>query len=325
MASIWPALVGCLVLFVLVTDIRTAAAAAEEVSSDCVLNATTLNRFRYLTFYGWHIDDGNWTNVGQSPSLEELAAFFHLTGRPSLLELMGVFFEPMANVDPKLQGLTLRSDWESRWSTLRRATGVHSLSHLVSIKAITGFFLCDELVWNITWHQLNETSFAVKTAFPDCYVWYNEGGAPLWGSHNINHYHIHYPYVPLAIDYVSTDDYDPMQIRKNPRWMYESFLYPKMKAAHQRAWIVPPVYGWVNKTCDATCWDDIELYQAQQYWQWVDEDERLVGASGFHSSTYGPHDLGLVSLPRTLLCYRQISEQLIAHEQQQTLRGIAPP
>ena len=42
-----------------------------------------------------------------------------------------------------------------------------------------------EIVWsNISWVDLNATATAVKSALPEAFVWYNEGGAPLWGNYN---------------------------------------------------------------------------------------------------------------------------------------------
>ena len=36
--------------------------------------------------------------------------------------------------------------------------------------------------------QLNATASAVKASFPSCFIFYNEGGAPLYEGRNINHY-----------------------------------------------------------------------------------------------------------------------------------------
>jgi hypothetical protein len=36
--------------------------------------------------------------------------------------------------------------------------------------------------------QLNASSAAVKAAFPSCFIFYNEGGAPLYEGRNINHF-----------------------------------------------------------------------------------------------------------------------------------------
>lgn len=83
---------------------------------------------------------------------------------------------------------------------------------------------------NISWDILNSTAAAVKSSCPEPFIYYNEGGAPLWGNvrdcppsdssvatvfntrplqqYNVNHMHTEYPSIPPAVDFVSTDDYD---------------------------------------------------------------------------------------------------------------------
>jgi hypothetical protein len=51
------------------------------------------------------------------------------------------------------------------------------------------------------------TAALVKRDCPDAFLYYNEGGAPLWGNYNVNHMHTEYPHIPAAVDFVSTDDY----------------------------------------------------------------------------------------------------------------------
>jgi hypothetical protein len=68
--------------------------------------------------------------------------------------------------------------------------------------------LGDEIVWNgVSWSDLNQTALLVKSTFPDVWLYYNEGGAPLWGNYNVNHQKTEYPHIPDAVDFVSTDDY----------------------------------------------------------------------------------------------------------------------
>ena len=50
--------------------------------------------------------------------------------------------------------------------------------------------LGDEIVWNnVSWADLNATAALVKADCPEPWLFYNEGGAPLWGNYNINHMH----------------------------------------------------------------------------------------------------------------------------------------
>eukprot|EP00656_Telonema_subtile_P019946 TRINITY_DN21139_c0_g1_i1.p1 TRINITY_DN21139_c0_g1~~TRINITY_DN21139_c0_g1_i1.p1 ORF type:complete len:271 (+),score=51.57 TRINITY_DN21139_c0_g1_i1:181-993(+) len=167
----------------------------------------------------------------------ELEAYNNLTHRPSMLEIQTTFFQDMADVHPTLKGLTLRPDAMHRWETLAQ-----SVAPLVDRGVISGFFLGDELIWNnITWDQLNATAAAVKNSFPSCFLWYNEGGAPLYALKNKNHFRVQYPYVPEAVDFVSVDDYNNMTLLKGPVWFYNKFLFRKL-LPHQAVcqWVVPP-------------------------------------------------------------------------------------
>mmetsp|Transcript_53277 Transcript_53277/g.115681 ORF Transcript_53277/g.115681 Transcript_53277/m.115681 type:complete len:151 (-) Transcript_53277:52-504(-) len=52
----------------------------------------------------------------------------------------------------------------------------------------------------------------------------------------------------------------------------------------------------------------------RRYFDWISEDKHIAGLSGFHFGTYGPTQLGLVSLPQTESCYMALSTQLIAFQ-----------
>lgn len=56
----------------------------------------------------------------------------------------------------------------------------------------------------------------VKRDCPEPWIFYNEGGAPLWGNYNVNHMHTEYPKIPFAVDFVATDDYG--SINTDPSW-----------------------------------------------------------------------------------------------------------
>ena len=185
------------------------AAAVENLA--CKLAAAALPRFKYLTTYGWHEKQAPWTNVAQSQSLEQIAAFYNETKNPGILEISGFFFEAMSNATvptgphagQKMRGQKLMSDWEAQWAKL-----VPQLKPLIEKKILVGFMLGDELVWNnISWVDLNTTANRIKKDCPEVFLFYNEGGAPLWGNYNVNHLRTEYPKIPPAVDFVSTDDY----------------------------------------------------------------------------------------------------------------------
>lgn len=166
-------------LLPIVAALVAVCSVAAQDDPNCTLAETAFPRFQWLTFYAWHASNGNWTNMGQSSSLTELAEFHAATGRPSIVEISDVFFQSMNDVNPQLKGLSWRADALERWNSM-----VPQIQVLVSSGAVMGFNLGDELVWNnVTWHQLNLSSAVVKESFPELWIFYNEGGAPLWGSY----------------------------------------------------------------------------------------------------------------------------------------------
>ena len=185
--------------------------AAVDENAACKLAESALPRFKYLTTYGWHEQLAPWTNVGQSQSLEQIVAFYNETKGAGILEVSGVFFEEIVNATvptgshkgKKMRGQHMRPDWEASWAKL-----VPQLKPLIEKKVLAGFMLGDELVWNnISWVELNTTANQVKKDCPEAILFYNEGGAPLWGNYNVNHLRTEYPRIPPAVDFVSTDDY----------------------------------------------------------------------------------------------------------------------
>ena len=176
-------LVGALLLM------RSCCAANPE----CRLAAATLPRFKYETFYGWHATNGNFTNVGQSPSAKGLEEFFNATGKPGILELEGVFFTPATK---PLRGMVMNPGATAAWKTL--AAEIKPLVekkgatrpacrqcwqqlwpapfltpfHVVAV-VIIGFMLGDEIVWNgISWQDLNNTALLVKSTFPEPFLYH---------------------------------------------------------------------------------------------------------------------------------------------------------
>ena len=199
----------------------------------CRLAKSTLTRFKYETFYGWHPSNGNFTNVGQSPEPKGLEEFYNATGKPGIMELESVFFT--AAVKP-LRGMVMKPGGAADWKAL-----IPTIKPLVDKKIIIGFMLGDEIVWNgVSWTDLNATALLVKSSFPSAFLYYNEGGAPLWGNYNVNHQKLPppgYPHIPDAVDFVSTDDYGQMittgmnasTIHKlaNAPNQYQRFIYPR--------------------------------------------------------------------------------------------------
>ena len=102
----------------------------------CRLAASTLPRFKYETFYGWHPSNGNFTNVGQSPEAKGLQEFHTETGKPGIMELESVFF---TGATKPLRGMVMKRGGAAAWKALAQ-----TIKPLVDKKIIIGFMLGGE-------------------------------------------------------------------------------------------------------------------------------------------------------------------------------------
>lgn len=272
---------------------------------------------QFLTGYGWHAasgDAGNWTTLCSSPSLREIRDAFQQYGLPCMYEAADVFFESITVVNASLQGLTLRPDAAARW-----ANASAEVAPFIANGTVTVIMLGDELVWNnITWDELNYVSDLVRASFPrpahadvaasaSPLIYYNEGYV-LVSQRNCNGFRSPYPYLPSAIDVWSLDDY---LSQARAQYLYEHELYPRMNTTTQRVMVVPLTSG--NPTlpaCNLTCLDAYVYNETLAYWAWAQADALIVGINMFHLSTYGPTDVGVVSLPQSLALYESIGEQI---------------
>lgn len=318
---------SCFATFLLLAVVTTSLGA----NPACRLAASTLPRFKYETTYGWHARYANFTNVGQSSSIEQLVSFYNATKRPGIVELQQIFFMPMnaTRHGKPMRGQMMRPDGQQQWKNL-----LPVIKPLIQKKILIGFMLADEPVWNnISWVDLNATAALVKQDCPDAFLFYNEGGAPLWGNYNVNRMTTVYPHIPFAVDFVSTDDYGSIntggfnktQIKRlsNAPYQYPKFLYPKMHP-HQKAFVIPPLsigsfydchgpghcktirdgvpYDCPPCVTDA-CKDACLLNQTIGYLRWIDRDQMIVGLDAWSADAL-PH------LPKTWECYQTLGKQL---------------
>lgn len=267
---------------------------------------------KYLTGYGWHAapgDAGIWTSLCSSSSLKEIREAAEQFSLPCMYEAADVFFQPMSVVNASLKGMSLRADAAARWANVSE-----QLTPFVSNATVVGIMLGDELVWNnITWDELVFVSNIVRASYPRAtegsypFIYYNEGYVLVSGR-NMNGFKSPYPYLPTAIDIWSLDDY-LSQARAQYLYMHE--LYPRMNTTTQRVMTVPLTSGNpTSPTCNLTCLDAYVLNETIAYWSWAQSDPLVVGINMFHLSTYGPTDVGVVSLPQSLALYQSIGWQM---------------
>ena len=322
-------------------QLKTLDEEANLVTDDCTLAVSALEHFKHLTFYGQN--NCSLCSMSQTASVEGIQSNFASSGRSGMLEVAGIFFGPMQTVhkgatNPNgkaMRGLAYFGDAAAKanWTKL-----VNQIKTLVGAKrAIAGFNLGDELVHNnISWSRLNSTAALVKAAFPDAFVFYNEGGDPLYGRSNMNGYQVIYPSIPPAVDYVSTDVYHSLADEWEngkfhpvllPDHFYAKYLFPLL-LPHQGVWVVPPVSNlsdW-NNTVFTNCsahgnstaiirdhkvLDACVMEESVRYLRWIERDARIAGIDGFHWGSYGA-DIGLRDMPKSRACYEKLGAQLSA-------------
>ena len=92
-------------------------------------------------------------------------------GMNHILKVHGIFFERTAKASLKKGSLALRSDFQELWAKSRK----DYIDSLVSSKAIMGFYLGDELIWQgLEILELEKAARQIRDSFPDAIVWYNE-------------------------------------------------------------------------------------------------------------------------------------------------------
>jgi hypothetical protein len=220
--------------------------------------------------------------------------------------------------------------------------------------SIEGVALGDELAADgVPVSNLSSVATFIKTALAGsgAYVTTNEDstsfGGPLHGPQ------FHYPgsfadygSVPAAIDFISIDEYtegkccfnttggqpDLCGYEINPvdcvmreceadhvMAFYYLKVFPLLKAPHQRAWIVPGLFGNDSPGSlagDLAHQEDMLLQQLEGYWTWMQNEPRIVGMWPWHwwyrAMPGTPYSLGIKNFTRLTARLREIGGQLAA-------------
>eukprot|EP01052_Picozoa_sp_SAG31_P043601 SAG31_NODE_7316_length_1721_cov_2.074599_2_plen_323_part_01 len=177
----------------------------------------------------------------------------------------------------------LKTDWRELW-----AGASQHYAPMIANGSAVGFMLGDEIVSSgCTCEAVALMAQAVRDDFPDVPIYYNE---------NVPTVQEPYFTLPPALSWFSFDYYhydgnDTGAHVKAVRDMYEKHVYPKM-LPHQKLLLVPGAFAmpvgsknpdctWkpnCRKTpCDLACYDEMGADDAAHYWQWAQNDTRVIG------------------------------------------------
>jgi hypothetical protein len=215
-------------------------------------------------------------------------------------------------------------------------------------KSVAGVFLGDELCGtaNIPANNLSAVATAAKSLmrpFGGGLVYVNEAvravNTSSWGPQNGRvPSPCFMPKIPDAIDLISLDWYAIAPADQRPagatgnitaepalmRQIYENMLHPKM-ARHQRVLVVPGTFadGNLRRSGPLGVQDSHIAAKLRGYWQWMQEDQLVVGLNAYHWLNEGRRNAsgswvptadalmgeGLASLPLSCSVLAQITAQ----------------
>ena len=153
-----------------------------------------------------------------------------------------------AERDAAWSGHRLFPDWRERWAALAAELGPW-----VANGTVSGLFIGDELCWgglpftdlvdmataiaNTTWPAPSNGMGPQSQRTSRPIVHYNEAKGAVVDDKDWQGNIVNFTHVPLGVDWVSFDFYNPPPGETVRQW-YEASLYPKM-ATHQRVLLVP--------------------------------------------------------------------------------------
>jgi hypothetical protein len=178
--------------------------------------------------------------------------------------------------------------WKSEWEKLRV-----KLDPFAKNGTVAGFFLGDELLCScVSLAFIEVMAKTVREAFPGVNVWYNEGSGQVVKPSqctNVTKF-----YIPKDVSLFSTDIYhyaaEPGWVERKVKLFYETYIFPLLDQSSQRAAFVPGSFssttgGPKDAPCNASCYREMIIQDAEEYFKWAREDERVGGIFPWHWSS----------------------------------------
>ncbi len=279
-------------------------------------------RLQYISFWEYNPEDfKGWTNFAVSSNLTAINIGYSY-GINHLFSVESIFFEYNSTMcaNKNIKPMILRSDYLQRWNS-----NLPIINELYFVnKSIFGFFMGDELIWN----GLNPSSLitAIDTIrnsnFSKAIIYENEAAGVPKNGNDVCGIHHNFTQIPKGLDWFSIDLYhfggnDAKFVNQTVKPWYEQYVFPKMDFSYQSALCVPGSFASVNNTqCDQQCYDEFCAIDAQQFYIWGLNDERIIGLYPWHWS-YCPgcikyrDEIGTENMNITKQKWIQIGKQII--------------
>ena len=209
-------------------------------------------------------------------------------------------------------------NWKEEWEKLRI-----QLNPFVKNKTIAGFFLGDELLCAcVTLEFIEVMAKTVVEAYPNTNIWYNEGsGEVVKPSKCTNATQF---FIPSHVSLFSTDiyhySYEPGWVSTTIKKYYNSYIFPLLDPTTQQAAFVPGSFssttgGPKDQPCNSTCYREMIMQDAEEYFKWAKEDTRIGGIFPWHwqSCKTNPDcvkhfdEVGTVDMPEVIAKWKDLA------------------
>lgn len=189
--------------------------------------------------------------------------------------------------------LTLRPNYMEEW--MNKLPLITELFYVN--KSVFGFILGDEIMWNgISPEQVTIAARTIRGNFSTAIIYRNAATTPVeTGRYCCTKYFNHTQISPY-LDWFSIDMYHfngPNQsFVDSVKAFYNQYVFPKMNLTYQYGLTVPGSFSSVqNSECDHSCYDQMCSLDAETFYNWGMNDERIIGLDPWHWG-YCPNCVG---------------------------------
>lgn len=282
-----------------------------------------------MTFWQYHpIEEQGWINLGITASIPQIDRG-HELNMDNLYNVESIFFidNPnnecnVSNNETKVMKM-LNPNYKQLWNDKYYKT-FYDLFY--TQKSIIGFFIGDGLVYlGVEPSEINIAAQFIKENISTSIIYMNEATEPMRsGLDQCNHYH-NYQQISSYIDWFSINiyHYDNNEefVNETVKPFYEKYVFPKMDLSSQFAFCVPGSYASNNnERCDEQCYEQMSINDANQYYEWGINDERIIGLMPWHwvsvVDNTSNEEIGTQDMPQTKANWERIGKLIIENNKQ---------
>lgn len=281
--------------------------ASSSSSSPSLSPLSASSHVKWFTFYGQNASAQqgilNLLTGGNLTALEEAYTAYNM---PGIYNIEDWLWQRPPHWN--MSGGGLLPDWDTKTD----AAMIEALP-LLKKGVLKGIFLGDEPACaGVPAANVSTVASYVKSKVGDAgFVYINECER----TFNNPDYPGYMTVVPAGLDYISIDTYDlsdPAAEAGQAVDFYNEYIFPKM-ASHQLALVVPGTFG--NSSESVASQDPLLTKKMQLYWNWVQNETRIVGLNPWHwnrrSMPSTPqYELGASQFPQLVALMKEIGQAI---------------